>query len=458
MPSDFAPGLPEKGKTHPIRQVSQRKWPLGVQLHAADRAGKHFDLRIGDPETGHAHSWAMRKWPGPGESALAVRQGTHTIPYMSFKGTIPAGVYGAGKVERHRLEDVEIVSANPDKIVFNAYPGRDTEEYALVKTDGNQWLLINKTPTRGKDIPEAKPKYKQKDPEAVVFSGPEILQEKVDGAHVVSVLKKNQPIRVFSYRPSQRSPLPINHTDRIEGMRYTKAPSALDNTIVRGEILAVGKGGKALPAHELGGLLNSSVWKSRAEQARKGARLESYIFDVVKYHGKNMENAPYEEKLKVLERVRAALPKTFKLPKTAFTEGQKKKLFDAIRSGKNPSTKEGVILWNPDKSVPTKVKFRPDFDVRIKDVFTKPKSQARGEAGGIVYDQVDGKAVKPSRVGTGFSQAMRKALLAHPEAYKGLVLKVRAMEQHSSGALRAPASLGLHIDRNPTDTMPKVIN
>lgn len=148
LSADEIIGIPKKGLIHPIRRVAKSEdWEFVVHSHEARRAGHHLDLRIGDPSTGHAHSWALRKWPEPGEKRLAVMQSTHTIPYMDWKGTIEKG-YGAGNVEIADRRKVKVHSASQDKIDFATGPA---ERYTLLRTvtrDGKAWLLLNRSPKR----------------------------------------------------------------------------------------------------------------------------------------------------------------------------------------------------------------------------------------------------------------------------------------------------------------------
>ncbi len=137
-------GIPEKGLVHPIRDAKDEEWEFVVHDHDAKRAGRHFDLRLGDPKTGHGHSWALRSWPLPGEKKLAIQQSTHTIPYFDWKGTIPEG-YGAGEVDIADRRKVVLLKATHNQISFTP----DTHEvYSLIRTgqrDGKAWLLINRT-------------------------------------------------------------------------------------------------------------------------------------------------------------------------------------------------------------------------------------------------------------------------------------------------------------------------
>jgi len=91
-------GIPEKGVIQPIRRITKPEdWEFVVHDHLAAKSGRHFDLRLGDVQEGHGHSWALRHWPGPGEKRLATMQSTHSLPYFDWSGKITEG-YGAGDV------------------------------------------------------------------------------------------------------------------------------------------------------------------------------------------------------------------------------------------------------------------------------------------------------------------------------------------------------------------------
>lgn len=107
-----------------------------IQEHNADIAGKHYDFRI--DLNGRAASWAIRHWPKRQfEKRLAVKQPDHSVDYMSWSGTIPAGEYGAGTVRIKKSGDLDIVNRSNDKITFRM----DNDKYVLFQTDGDKWLI-----------------------------------------------------------------------------------------------------------------------------------------------------------------------------------------------------------------------------------------------------------------------------------------------------------------------------
>jgi len=458
--SEFAPGIPAKHVSHDLPHVEERKtWELTVHDHHAERRGRHFDLRLGDPATGHAHSWAMHaQWPKPGEKTWAIQQPTHTMKYMDFVGKIEDG-YGKGDVKMFDRAKTEITNARPGHVSFNVYRGSGPEEYSLHRVGDKQWILMNRTLRREQhpELPTDKPKYKEtklSDPK--IHTDDYVFSAKIDDAHNLFYFPKaGEKIRVLSYRAAKRSNGGlIEHTHKVPGiLEGVPTPEGLGGTILRGGLYAISpRSGIATPAAQLAGLLNSDVWKSRQKQEEHG-QLNSVLYDVVQYKGRKMESAPYSEKLKVLREVEAKLPDYFHLPRMAFTETAKKKMVEDMKEGKMPETKEGIVAWHLHQGTPPyKAKFSTDHDVYIRGFFPgEGKYKDRGVGGFFYSYEPDGPIV--GRVGTGLSDAQRSHMHSSPEVYMGTVARVKAQERFPSGALRAPAFDAWHLDKNDPEAL-----
>jgi DNA primase len=144
---EFAPGIPRDRTTQLLPTASGKNWTLAVQKHVAEKAGPHWDLRLVDPETQYAHSWAVPKASFPdNKPRLALQMPTHSAGYaLTFgeKGpqTIQEG-YGKGTVEMAHKEPVQVLEVNPDKVVFQRGSG---DTLAMHRTNENKWLLRKAT-------------------------------------------------------------------------------------------------------------------------------------------------------------------------------------------------------------------------------------------------------------------------------------------------------------------------
>src|SRR5437016_3238842 len=110
---DFAPGLPSREDYGDLSKLKPGQiHDLVVQLHLAQRSGKHFDYRIGSKNTG-LYSWATKKeLTKPGEKRGLFHQPLHSYEYKDFQGDIKEG-YGKGSVKLHELGKVLITKVTP---------------------------------------------------------------------------------------------------------------------------------------------------------------------------------------------------------------------------------------------------------------------------------------------------------------------------------------------------------
>lgn len=466
---ELGPGVPERTVTSLPKVTSPKVWEFSAHPHFAEKAGPHTDIRLGNPETGIAHSFVLPRrteLPKPGESALVVPTYDHTIPYMNFTGRIST-TYGKGKVVAGRRTQAEVHHSDPEdragtKLRFNLYDARNPEEFSIRKDDSGKWFLHNKTLTRLRrpDIPSGKESYKEVPVGKVDTSrADQVMMPKLDGAHTIIDLQAGRSPRVFSYRVGKLTPTGlIEHTHKLTDLMKDVVPKDLDKTVLRGETIAVNAKGKALPAETIGGLLNAKVWESRDKQKDLGATLHAFPFDVVRYKGKSMLNAPFGEKLKILQEVEKKIGDLW-MPEMAVTPEDKTRLLKRIEKGKYPLTREGVVLVEPNVSgVPTKAKFAPDFDVFVRKIHpavSGKTGEPHDRAGSFSYSWTeDGPIV--GQVG-GFSHGMAKDMLSNPDKYVGRVAKVKATKMFSGeqgpGALFQPRFKEWHLEKGEIEKL-----
>ena len=138
------------------RSARKKGFRFVVQRHDASHLHYDFRLELG----GVLKSWAVPKGPSlnPSQKRLAVMVEDHPVDYITFKGTIPKGNYGAGKVqiwdngtfipvdEKHEpiTEAKALVNIKKGEIKFSLKGKKLKGEFVLVrlKNDEKNWLMI----------------------------------------------------------------------------------------------------------------------------------------------------------------------------------------------------------------------------------------------------------------------------------------------------------------------------
>ncbi|WP_054816460.1 ATP-dependent DNA ligase [Nocardia arizonensis] len=110
-----------------------------VQEHHARRL--HWDVRL--ERDGVLVSWAVPKGPptSPDQNRLAVHTEDHPLEYLDFHGVIPEGEYGAGEMTIWDEGTYETEKWREDEVIVAFHGRRLTGRYALIRTDGKQWLM-----------------------------------------------------------------------------------------------------------------------------------------------------------------------------------------------------------------------------------------------------------------------------------------------------------------------------
>jgi uncharacterized membrane protein (UPF0127 family) len=438
---DYAPGLPDPmilGDPSELEVGSIV--PYVEQAHEGLRSGKHTDVRLG---TDRMLSWATRKaLPRPGDKRVTLfQQPAHRPEYRHFQGSIPLGTYGAGVVRQTDLGEAVILEAKPDKIKFVIGHRKRPEEFTMVRLGAKSgkpaWFLFNTTTTV--PIEQEKIRYRKLPASQVdkLFNKDYVVAEKIDGAAAYLRLMKDH-VEALSYRTDVEG-RPIIHTHRlgVAGQKFD-IPKHLRGKIFRGEIYGEHKG-QAIPAAELGGLLNAAVTKSLRKQKEKGIKLHMALFGVLDGY-----KIPVDERRRMIREVLDILPKEkFGEPEYAETPQAARRLWKRIITGRHPRTREGIVAFPRAGGVPTKVKPFREADVYIRKIFEGEKRLAGRAAGGFQYSLTPRGPVV-GRVGTGLDEEERERMWREPGEYVGRVARIKVQEQFPSGAYRAPVYIARH--------------
>jgi len=103
-------------------------------IHRHEASHLHWDLRL--ELGGVLKSWAVPKEPPKIKNVkrLAIQVEDHPLEYAKFKGVIPEGNYGAGKVEIWDKGNYKLKEKTKNKIEFILYGKKLKGNFVLVKT------------------------------------------------------------------------------------------------------------------------------------------------------------------------------------------------------------------------------------------------------------------------------------------------------------------------------------
>jgi DNA ligase D-like protein (predicted 3'-phosphoesterase) len=126
----------------PEGKIKKNKGKLIFVIHKHQASHLHWDLRL--EMDGVLRSWAVPKEPPieKGIKRLAIQVEDHPLEYAKFKGIIPEGNYGAGKVEIWDNGFYELKIMDSKKIEFFLHGKKLKGLFVLIKTGyvKNGWL------------------------------------------------------------------------------------------------------------------------------------------------------------------------------------------------------------------------------------------------------------------------------------------------------------------------------
>jgi bifunctional non-homologous end joining protein LigD len=118
---------------------NEREATFVIQEHHARRL--HWDFRL--EHDGVLASWAVPKGipTSTRTQRLAVQTEDHPLEYGTFAGTIPRGEYGAGEVTIWDSGPYRLEKWRDDEVIAVLGGERARGRFALIRTEGSNWLL-----------------------------------------------------------------------------------------------------------------------------------------------------------------------------------------------------------------------------------------------------------------------------------------------------------------------------
>ncbi|OBI97658.1 ATP-dependent DNA ligase [Mycobacterium alsense] len=253
-----------------------------IQEHHARRL--HYDFRL--ERDGVLVSWAVPK-NLPETTAvnhLAVHTEDHPLEYGTFEGNIPKGEYGAGKVVIWDSGTYEAEKFLDDEVIVNLHGNRISGRYALIQTNGDQWLAHRMKDQKVFEFDELAPMFATHGSVAALKASQWAFEGKWDGYRLLMEVDHGR------MRLRSRSGRDVTKEYR----QFESLAEDLDDhhVVLDGEAVVLDKSG---------------VPSFHAMQNRgRGSRVEYWAFDLLYLDGRSLLRARYQDRRKLLETLAGA--------------------------------------------------------------------------------------------------------------------------------------------------------
>ena len=423
-----------------------------IQEHHARRL--HYDFRL--ERDGVLVSWAVPK-NLPETTAvnhLAVHTEDHPLEYGGFEGTIPKGEYGGGKViiwdagtyDTEKFND----TGEKGEVIVTLHGHRISGRYALIQTDGNQWLAHRMKDQHVFDFDELAPMLATHGSVAKLTAAQWAFEAKWDGYRLL-VDADHGELRL-------RSRSGRDLTEEFPQLRSLATGLGDHHAVLDGEVVAL----------NASGVPSFSEMQNRA----RATRIEFRAFDLLYLDGRSLLRAKYRDRRKLLETLGSAsglnVPDLLSGDGAAALEYSREQQWEGVIAKKRDSTYQPgrrSASWVKDKYWNTQ-------EVVIGGWRAGEGGRTSGIGSLLMGIPADDGLHFAGRVGTGFTErdlaSLKKTLeplqtdespfnarLSGPDA-KGvtfveptLVGEVRYSEWTSDDRLRQPSWRGLRPDKEP---------
>jgi len=428
-----------------------------IQEHHARRL--HYDFRL--ERDGVLVSWALPKnLPKTiAVNHLAVHTEDHPLEYATFEGTIPKGQYGAGRVViwDSGTYDTEKFRDAPDKgekgeVIVTLHGNRISGRYALIQTNGDQWLAHRMKDQKVFNFDELVPMLATPGSVAKLKATQWAFEAKWDGYRLL-MDSDHGAMRL-------RSRSGRNVTAEYPQLRSVAADLADHHAVLDGEVVALDKSG----------VPSIAEMQNRA----RCTRIEFWAFDLLYLDGRSLLRARYRDRRRLLETL--ATGSDLVVPRLLPGDGAEALRYSRKHHWEGVVAKKRDSTYQPGRRSASWIK---DKHWKTQEVVIGGWRAGQGRRAGGIGSLVVGIPATDGlhfagRVGTGFTERdlanLKKALAAlrtgespfdaplPSRDAKGvtfvepaLVGEVRYSEWTPDGRLRQPSWRGLRPDKEPSE-------
>jgi bifunctional non-homologous end joining protein LigD len=362
------------GKPSPARREGDaaRGSRFVVQEHHA--RSLHWDLRL--ERDGVLVSWAVPKGipDDPKRNHLAVHVEDHPLGYIDFAGEIPAGSYGAGKVQIWDAGTYDCHKFREDEVIVTFHGERLEGKYALFQTNGKNWMIHRMDPPQQSG--------REPMPEQLVPMLARVARLPAQDAEWAFEIKWDGVRAITYWRPGELRIESRNLNDvsaRYPELRALGPQLGSREAVLDGEIVAFDEHGH--PSFER---LQRRMHVTSPSAIRRLAHEEpvSYmIFDLLYLDGRATLELPYRERRALLEELELRGP-AWQTP--AYHAGEGRELLAAAAE----QHLEGVVAKRLDS---------PYRSGRRTDEWLKVKHVNRQEL--VIGGWLPGKGARAGRLG-----------------------------------------------------------
>jgi bifunctional non-homologous end joining protein LigD len=431
-----------------------------IQEHRARRL--HYDFRL--ERDGVLVSWAIPKnLPDtPSVNHLAVHTEDHPLEYAGFEGAIPAGEYGAGTVTVwdsgiYQAEKFTL-AGEPDgkggEVIVDLSGRRVTGRYALIQTDGDQWLAHRMKEQPGVRLADFSPMLATLGSVDRLTSAHWAFEGKFDGYRLLVEADHGR------LRLQTRNGREV--TKEYPQLQQLAGAIGAHHVILDGEVVAL----------DDRGVPNFGEMQNRA----RATRIEFWAFDILHLDDRSLLRAKYRDRRRVLETFAQGtdliVPPLLDGDGPAALAYSRKRRWEGIVAKKWDSTYQPgrrSSAWIKDKNWNTQE--------AVIGGWRKGEGGRSSGIGALLLGIPGAEGLRfIGRVGTGFTEkdlAELKSILAplhtnrspfHPALPRPevkdvtfvrpeLVGEVRYGEMTSDDRLRHPSWRGLRPDKSPAEVV-----